>query len=213
MSDMFAVADEHTTRTFLAIGLDDATRRALGRTRDRLARELPSMRFVELASVHLTLGFLGEIDDAQLAATHAAAGACAREVAPFTLALGRVDVFGPLYAPRVLWVGVGGATDRLRAAQRRLVAELDARALPHDDKPFAAHLTLARRQRALSPDEQTRLQAIMAEPAPSSVSWLADEIAVMASELHQSGARYRRLAGYRLGTALSPAPPPRGEGS
>jgi 2'-5' RNA ligase len=109
-----------------------------------------------------------------------------------------VGVFGPVYAPRVLWVGVGGATDRLRAAQRGCVVELDARGLPHDDKPFAAHLTLARRQRALSPDEQTRLQAIMAEPAPPNVAWQADEIAVMASELHPSGARYRRLAGYRF---------------
>ncbi len=198
MPDSSPDFDEHTTRIFLAIGLDDAVRRALGRTRDRLARELPSMRFVALESVHLTLAFLGEIDDAQLTATHEAAAACAGVFAPFTLALGKVGVFGPVYAPRVLWVGVGGATDRLRAAQRRLVAEIDARGLPHDDKSFAAHLTLARRQRALSPDEQTRLQAIMAEPGPPNVVWQADEIAVMASELHPSGARYRRLAVYRF---------------
>jgi len=201
MSDDFPTPDQHTTRTFLALDLGDAARRAFARVRGRLAQALPSVRFVDMGGVHLTLAFLGELDDAQLAATHEAAAACAREVAPFTLALGRVGVFGPAYAPRVLWVGVGGATERLRATQRRLVAELDARGLPHDDKPFAAHLTLARLQRPLSSDEQTRLTAIMGEPAPSNATWQADEIAVMASELRPGGAWYTRLGGCQFAGA------------
>ena len=196
MSDDLPTLATHFTRTFLALDLGDAARRAFARVRGRLAQALPTVRFVDIGGVHLTLAFLDELDDAQLATTHEAAATCAREVAPFTLALGQVGVFGPPFAPRVLWVGVGGATERLRATQRRLITELGARGLPHDDKPFAAHLTLARLQRPLSPDEQTRLQAIMGEPAPPNVTWQTDEIAVMASELRPDGAQYTRLGGY-----------------
>src|SRR5258708_8732130 len=57
---------EMPTRTFIAIELGDAARPALVRTSAALARELPVVRFVEPASLHLTLAFLADLDDPQL---------------------------------------------------------------------------------------------------------------------------------------------------
>ena len=61
------------TRTFLALELPDAVKGALRRRIERLARAIPEVRWVDPASLHLTLAFLGELDDAHLeAATQAA---------------------------------------------------------------------------------------------------------------------------------------------
>ncbi|MGH2501710.1 MAG: RNA 2',3'-cyclic phosphodiesterase, partial [Ktedonobacterales bacterium] len=107
------------TRVFIALDLSDAARAALTRELRRLARALPGVRLSDPASLHLTLVFLGNVDDATLAAVCAATGAVARATPPFHLALSGLDVFGPRDAPRVVWVGVGGELPHLRALHLR----------------------------------------------------------------------------------------------
>ncbi|HLY31897.1 MAG TPA: RNA 2',3'-cyclic phosphodiesterase [Ktedonobacterales bacterium] len=187
------------TRTFLALAVSDEARRALGRLRTSLAQALPSVRFADLAGVHLTLAFLGSLDVGQLALATEAAQAVAKGNAPMQLALGRLGIFGPPHAPRVLWVGVGGAMDHLLALQRRLADELAARGFPRESRPFAAHLTLARLSRPLSPDEQIRLQETLVRPMAHDASWQITTLDVMASELRPTGARYTLLRACPLG--------------
>ncbi len=200
-----------TTRTFLALGVSDEARRALGRIRASLARALPAVRFADLAGVHLTLTFLGSLDAEQLALATEGAEASAHASSPFDLTLGRPGFFGPAHAPRVLWVGVDGQIDPLRTLQRRLADELAARGFPRESRPFAAHLTLARLNHPLSPEEQTRLQtalvALAQLPTPNA-PWRIETLDVMASELRPTGARYTRLRACPL---ASPTSPPNGE--
>ncbi|HJT59363.1 MAG TPA: 2'-5' RNA ligase family protein, partial [Ktedonobacteraceae bacterium] len=66
------------TRTFIALELDESLRRFLGNMIDRLARQLPGVRWVDPAGIHLTLAFLGELSDAQLATAEQASGAAAK---------------------------------------------------------------------------------------------------------------------------------------
>src|SRR5574340_818149 len=113
------------TRVFIALDLSDAAREALGRDLRRLARALPAARLSDSASLHLTLAFLGEMDDATLAAVIAATGEVARATEPFELALAKLGVFGPREAPHVIWAGVGGDLPSLRAFQRRLTDALE----------------------------------------------------------------------------------------
>ena len=75
------------TRTFLALELPDAVKAVLRRRIERLAHALPDVRFVDIAGLHLTLAFLGELDETELAAATGAAEEAASAHAPFALRL------------------------------------------------------------------------------------------------------------------------------
>lgn len=182
------------TRTFIAIDLDNLTREALARLTRRMARALPTARTVAPETLHLTLAFLGELADARVTDAIEATREAAVGVAPFRLAPGRLGVFGPDYAPRVIWVAIGGQTGPLHALQRRLMRTLEAHGFALDSKPFAPHLTLARLTAPLGEDAALRLSQLRSEPLPRSESWQVEDVRVMRSDLSQTGARHTPLA-------------------
>jgi 2'-5' RNA ligase len=185
---------------FIAIDPDDTARRALSQLVRRVAHALPKARAVAPETLHLTLAFLGELNDEGVAEAIAAAGEVAASVGPFALATGHIGVFGPEHASRVIWVALGGELGRLHALQRRLTHALDTRGVPRDTKPFAPHLTLARLN--ASPDERAALQFIQLRNEPSrAASWQVDGIRVMRSDLAPTGARHTPLAIIPLGAS------------
>ena len=82
-------------------------------------------RFLDRSTYHLTLAFLGDIDDA--------------EASRAMDALGRP-------ADATLWLGVA-PDPALQALAERVREELTARDVPFDPKPFRPHITLGRRVR------------------------------------------------------------------
>ncbi|HEV8194676.1 MAG TPA: RNA 2',3'-cyclic phosphodiesterase [Ktedonobacterales bacterium] len=187
------------TRTFIAVELPDNVRAFLTRAIARLRRALPSVRWVDPASLHLTLAFLGELDDDALAAAMTATEEEASKGTPFTLRTGTLGTFGPRHVPRVIWIGVEGETAHVRALQEALAQRLEAAGFPREQRPFSPHLTLARLKSPLAPEALTRLEALMHEPQHEHASWRVNEISVMKSELGRGGARYIRLQAYPLG--------------
>lgn len=185
------------TRTFLALELPDAVSGVLRRRIERLSRAIPEVRWVDPASLHLTLAFLGDLDDAHLEAATQSAMVVASAHAPFTLRLATLGTFGSARSPRVIWVGLAGEQAQLLALQAALTDDLAARGFPRDVRPFAPHLTLARIKAPLSDDALTALAQTLAESA-NAVSWQADAISVMKSELVRPAARYTTRSRWSL---------------
>ena len=185
------------TRTFIAVDLSTPVRDALAAIIRRLSRNLPSARWVDAAGMHLTLAFLGALDDALLADATAATREAARDATPFQLRLAGLGTFGGR-SPRVVWAGVGGEIPRLLAVQRRLAEALVDREFPSQEHPFSPPLTLARVKGLLPPAELARMPEALATPVPSLV-WPVEAMLVMKSELARSGARYTPLQRVPLG--------------
>ncbi|WP_172387995.1 RNA 2',3'-cyclic phosphodiesterase [Streptomyces sp. MNP-20] len=102
-----------------------------------------ALRWTERAGWHLTLAFLGEVDDAVVADLGARLGRAAGRTAPFALALRGGGRFGD----RALWAGVAGEVAALRLLAGRVsAAGRRAGAGPGVDagRGFHPHLTLAR---------------------------------------------------------------------
>ncbi len=184
------------TRTFIALEMNAAVQGQLVETIRQLALHLPSVRWVDPAGIHLTLAFLGELNDRQLAEAIQASITTAQHVQPFSYALTRLAIFGPPHQPRVLWMGIKEATMVLSRLHRALNHELTQRGFEIDDRPFSPHLTLARIKTPLSPKELKYLQEMLASDQQSLVSSQAypvTSIEVMKSELSSAGARYSSL--------------------
>lgn len=124
---------------FLAVDLDDAARTSASNIVDRL-KSTTRAKWLPPVKLHLTLHFLGHPDAAVRAALEAPVRLAATRHAPFSLRLEGAGTFTTARAPGVLWLGVSGELDALRALQRDVVAAVNAPL----DRDFVPHVTLAR---------------------------------------------------------------------
>ena len=179
-------------RLFVAVDLPPSLRAGLDRLQRRLREGEPGWRWVRPASIHLTLRFLGEVDEQRAAASHVAWQAAAATAEPFVVDVGGVGCFPPRGQPRVLWVGIDDADGRLA----RLAGAVDAGAVEAgfqpERRPFRGHLTLARAARDGRPP-RPEVDADATAPLP------VDELVLFRSELLPTGARYTALARFPLG--------------
>ncbi len=192
------------TRTFIALELDDSLRRFLSNVIHQMSQQLPDLSWVDPAGIHLTLAFLGELSDEQLAAAMQAADAASHQVTPFELRLKEPGIFGSPRQPRVIWMGIEETSGTLTRLYGVLNRELEQRGFEVETRPFSPHLTLARIRQPLNTSEQETLQRLLAsrQSSHSSPRQNVHELSVMKSELSRSGARYSCLQAYPLGAIM-----------
>src|SRR6266516_6327022 len=183
------------TRTFIALELNEALQRFLGEIISQISQELPDLRWVDPTGVHLTLAFLGELNDEQLAQAKQATEQAAQQCSPFDYHLSHLGTFGSPRHPRVIWLGIAEPTGKLIQVQHALNQELEQRGFEVDKRPFSPHLTLSRIKAPLKPDEHQRLQRLLANKQLilSSSTYHVQHISVMKSELSRTGATYTCL--------------------
>lgn len=192
------------TRTFIALEQNASLQRYLGGLIDQAKQELPALQWVAPAGIHLTLAFLGELNDEQLASAMQAAQAAAQHIPPFEYRLKGLGIFGSTFQPRVIWMGIedqpsatlhGSPLEQLHRALNR---ELERRNFEVDKRPFSPHLTLARVKHSLSPQEQQSLQRLLHKKQALSSLYPVNSLHVMKSELSRAGAKYSCLQEYAL---------------
>jgi len=189
------------TRTFIALEMNEDLQRHLSGVIRQVAQALPNIRWVNPTGIHLTLAFLGELDDEQLAAVEEATEEVAQQIHPFSYSLSRLGVFGSQRSPRVIWMGIEEPTGALNMTHRTLQRELVKRGLEVDSRPFSPHLTLARVKVPLKADEQQQLQYLLAKEQQdrfASKLYVAHSLHVVKSELLKTGARYTVLRECKL---------------
>lgn len=145
-------------RLFIALDLPEPVRRRLA----RLVADAPSgVRPVRPEQLHLTLHFIGDTDDAAVAALVAALATCGTsqpsrrtaEVSPlrpeetsrpgFAIDITGVGVFPPRGRPAVLWAGVADDDD-LRGLHAAVASALASCGHAAEPRPWVPHVTLAR---------------------------------------------------------------------
>jgi len=132
-------------RLFIAIELPDEVKRALA----GLKTDIPGARWVPTDQIHLTLAFLGEVDEAVL---ERLAGELARiQVPEFQLCFSSTGCFPDRRRPRVLWVGLE-PEPRLKHLAVGVHEAVLACGIPQEERPFSPHITLARLR--LSPSRE-----------------------------------------------------------
>ena len=114
-------------RAFIAIELPSQIKAALSELQDNLKTgKSASVKWVGPEGIHLTLKFLGNVDEAEIPALNKALSEAVRGVAPFYLELGEPGAFPSSQAPRVVWVGVGGEIEPLRTLHNNIDRVLDS---------------------------------------------------------------------------------------
>ena len=102
------------------------------------------VRWVAIASIHLTLKFLGEVDPSIIPKLSEALENGSRSEHRFDLRVQGLGCFPNLRNPRVIWCGVNGETDCLARLQKQVEAVCAEFGFASEDRAFQPHLTLGR---------------------------------------------------------------------
>jgi RNA 2',3'-cyclic 3'-phosphodiesterase len=130
-------------RLFVAADIGDDARAACARVAEQLRANGWPGRWVAPENYHLTVAFLGGVDDERVPDVIAAVREASAGMRPFDVPLDTVGAFPSARRPRVAWVGPAVAVPAFGAlceAVRRPLAALEFTFEPHAD----AHVTLAR---------------------------------------------------------------------
>jgi len=189
-------------RAFVAVDLEPQTVQKIAEAIVRLRPRIPGIRWLPPANFHLTLKFLGDIDEAKV---EPIAAALERDLCPFscfTINAKGLGVFPDLKRPRILWVGLIGG--ELNALASRVEKALFPFGFAAERRAFAPHLTVGRwRQFDGSPKELgDEIEKWRGHDFGRSK---IDEVILFQSVLKQEGAVYRPLKTVAL-TKNAPQP-------
>ncbi len=166
-------------RCFVALWPDDAVRERLEAAAREWHRRFPAARRMRGANLHLTLAFIGELDEAR-------ARQIARALAQAAWRTGtwRVDRIGTFERARVLWAG-SDDNPLLAAIAGPVRALLDELQVRYDRKPFAPHVTLLR--------NLPRSAAGASAPIEPPLEWIVAPPLLLHSVHEADGTRYVAL--------------------
>src|SRR5437016_14496796 len=114
-------------RAFIAVQLSDDLKRQIGSVQAELKREVSGsgrgskaakIGWAQPEGIHLTLKFLGDIQEAQVDALREILSKAAASARPFTLEARGLGAFPNPRAPRVIWLGLHGKSEDMGELQR-----------------------------------------------------------------------------------------------
>lgn len=184
-------------RIFVAVDISDEARRETAAYIESLKREFSNVRvgWEKPEKLHLTLKFLGDTNENQLAELSEIVKRIAAETPKFELRIAETGVFPARRNARVLWIDVKDETGSLAKINRMLDAECEPLGFAAEKRNFKPHLTIARLKEPQKSREliEKHLQKQF-EPAGVEVA----EIVICESRLQPAGSIYQKLTTVQL---------------
>lgn len=187
-------------RLFVALDVPEATRRALDETIRRFESVSRGARWVRAESVHVTLKFIGHVDETKLPAIKNRL-AEAKSTGPIEIAFRNFGFFPNERDPRVFWLGID-ARPNLAALAAKIESSLEPLGIPREARAFKPHLTLARFK---TEEGLPKLREMVASLAPPDFGiMIATQFHLYESVLNSTGAVHTKLASYRFVEGATP---------
>jgi 2'-5' RNA ligase len=175
-------------RLFVGLKLPETARTELS----IIASGLPGARWVAPQNLHLTLRFIGDVDEGLAEDID---GKLAGVAAPdFEVTLGAVDCFHTRGRVRMVWAGVS-AGPQLTALQAKIESAAVRAGLDPEGRKFKPHVTLARMKNAPLVSVRPYLEA---HGGFRGSRFRVSEFTLFRSHLGRSGADYESLVDYPL---------------
>lgn len=185
-------------RLFIGIALPEARRNELA----ALSRPLRGFAWTPREQLHLTLRFVGEVEEPAAQALERSLGEV--RVASFLLPLQGLGVFPPRPPFQVLWLGLGQAHPRLFQLRQQLDDRLLRLGIETELRRFHPHVTLARLRKESS--EGAVRKFLKDEGCFEGAPFKAEYFGLFESRLRPEGALHRLRRAYPLdANAQTPA--------
>ncbi len=193
-------------RAFIAIQLSAELKRLISELQAELKRgnpEMAAVSWIRPEAMHLTLRFLGDIEESQVAAITDVLQMGSAPLRPFTLEARGVGGFPTSARARVLWVGLSGDEEGMRALcnlQTTIEEGIVEMGFVREDRPFTPHLTLARIKDGRASGPVRRL--LMNESDRKVGEFHAGSVLLIKSEPRPTGSVYTSLVEVPFGVQV-----------
>ncbi|MEN6508755.1 MAG: RNA 2',3'-cyclic phosphodiesterase [Smithella sp.] len=186
---------EKNIRAFLAIEPPEDILQAMSRLQEKLKREVSGkISWTRPEGRHLTLKFFGDVSMEDVDKISAAVQNRVASGLSLNLKVEKPGVFPDARKPRILWCGMAGDVVQLSVLQKQLDTDFDALGFPKEDRPFRAHLTLARIK---DPRGVSGIgEALAKQGAFTAGEFVCRELILFQSQLTPQGAIYTKLAAF-----------------
>jgi 2'-5' RNA ligase len=198
-------------RAFLAVELSQELRAGLTTVQQELKRKIETgmtrntrISWVQPTSIHLTIKFLGDMDEQALDALLVAVEHAIGNQPAVNVPLDRLGAFPRPQSPRVLWVGPPENWEQGRDAKGigeihgAIEAACEGLGFLRETRPFSLHLTLARIRMGERHVGLALTQSGVLDRPISAGSLAVESVALMRSELKPTGSVHTKLWEVRL---------------
>ena len=178
-------------RAFIAIDISERLQNDLGQVISHLKNAEADVKWVEPHNIHITMKFLGDIDDAQANNIKIVLDETARSYKPFEILPKKIGAFPSFEFPNVIWVGLSESSPELEKIACDLEEKSSAIGFLKESRPFVAHLTLGR---ARSNRNRAELKEKIIQTSDSEIAEFppetVDSITLYESKLTSAGSIY-----------------------
>ncbi len=182
-------------RVFIAVPISEELRTVLEAIQRRLREAGGPVGWVRPDLFHITLRFLGDIDEGKVAGLSAMLDEAASSIPPGNVECVGIGTFGTRYGPSVIWAGCSDPDGTLGRLFEAVESGLDGLGFPEERRVFHPHITLGRvRRRRGAPRELVPLtSAIDSHRSAALGGFRAEAILLVQSRLSPGGAIYTTL--------------------
>ncbi len=174
-------------RTFISIDFPDEVVKEVARIQSILSKKKFVGKMTELENLHLTLKFLGEVDEEMINEVKKLLDKI--DLKEMTLSLGSVGTFNYDSNPKIVWVKILG--EEVWRLQKQIDSVLSALFKP--EERFMSHLTISRIKHVKDKKEfLERVKSIH----PKSMGFKINSFKLKLSELKPNGPVYTTLKEY-----------------
>lgn len=186
-------------RAFIAIDIPNDVRVAIEKAQAHLKQAPLSVKisWTKVANLHLTLQFLGGIQEAAIEKLKPVLQATVAQQQPFDVSVRGAGAFPDEKRPRVVWIGCEDDAGRLSALAGAVQEAVRPLGFVPPEHEFSAHLTLGRIK---SPRPDAALTRAIDSLKDMTFGTLRVEaIHLFESQLHPEGSIYTKLSSHVLG--------------
>jgi RNA 2',3'-cyclic 3'-phosphodiesterase len=187
-------------RMFVGVELDERVKDAVAAIGESLRRDLGqrvNARWVPAANLHITLWFLGEVDESRADSTMRAVNRPFDEAA-FEVGLSGLGAFPPSGPPRVLWLGLSAGAQSLARVHAELGTRLEPIRYEAERRAYSAHLTIARVKDVARGVSGRDIRSILQARPADAGSCRIENVTLFRSRVSSKGATYEVLQRVRL---------------
>lgn len=184
-------------RSFLAFELPVDIKRIIMTVSENV-RELPlNVRWLNVTNIHLTIVFMGDVQEEQVKPIQDIVKDVCQGYGSFSIGIKGIGLFGSRRNPRVLWIGLDGAIDRMGYFRDDLQKGLTPFGIKEEKRRFRPHLTLGRFRKGARTG--THLDDLLSKYHDlTSPECIIEELVLFKSDLKPGGAVYSKLNGWPL---------------
>ncbi|MFW6071055.1 MAG: RNA 2',3'-cyclic phosphodiesterase [Candidatus Bipolaricaulota bacterium] len=157
------------------------------------------VKWVSQENLHITLKFLGEVEENQVSTIKERTEGAAVRSSPFGVDLDRLGGFPHLGFPKVIWLGSNSPPDDIYRLHEDLEESLFGLGFEKEDRDYVPHVTLGRTKE----DEDSRIERLgeNLKNLDFDSSWRVPigRLTMMKSELRSDGPVYTPLFRVELG--------------